>query len=346
MLASTSARRGCDPADANTKTVLNVQTSISEVAALQGVRAQPHSFHAAVIRDGEAGADDVTRVVPRRARLVRVGDAVAGYWLTPAKAHYRFSFRSRRVMEIDLLARLRYQEAPPPPEAARALAIAVAGHAEPNAASAWIELWCPTLDPDEQAQIVTDAAAKRTFWRADAIARLLDVTMNERTVLGLRTVGAIDCDKRQRTLARKQRDRDRKRAARAAASKRRPVSVAKIEPWTEAGLSRATWFRRKKRGSHDGNVAGDETAFVRNVFIRDIADRISLTRRATLRPASAAERVVAMLTANDASVAALIAQTGLPAATLRPILSRLVKRGLVVRPGRGVYRVAPPPASA
>lgn len=333
------ARKGAHPAgrpdDANTKTVVNVQTSIVKTSALQRFRARPHGLPAAVMRDGEAGAENIARVVPRRAQLVRVGNAVAGYWLSPAKAQYRFSFRSRRVREIEFLASLRYQNAPPPPEAARALAIAVAGHSEPNAAIAWINRWCVTLDHDEQEQIITDAATKRRFWRADAIASLLDVTKHERDVLGLRTIGAIDCDKRQRTIARKQRDRDRKRAARAASAKPRSLSLEKAAPWAVAGISRATWYRRKKR-----NVASRKTGSVHNICINSIADVTSLMS-ATSGPATAAARVAALVSGNT-SVASLIEQTGLTAATLRPVLSRLVKRGRLVIVSRGLYRATAP----
>jgi hypothetical protein len=83
--------------------------------------------------------------------------------------------------------------------------------------------------------------------RADALAEWLEVDIALRDRLGLRTIGATDMKKRARTLRRKRKDRENKAAARLEKGARpHSESYAATEPWVEAGMSRATWYRHGK----------------------------------------------------------------------------------------------------
>lgn len=119
-------------------------------------------------------------------------------------------------------------------------------------AVAWSEAHCPALLADRGPKWVdglAEAIQRRPrFRKADELARDLGVTLEERTTLGLRTIGAADRSKRQREADRKAKDRARKKAARAAAGATpRERSLAALKPWEAEGISRRTWERRRAR---------------------------------------------------------------------------------------------------
>jgi hypothetical protein len=91
---------------------------------------------------------------------------------------------------------------------------------------------------------------KRRSYRitADALAESLNVTYAKRQRLGLKTIGATDVPKAQRTKLRKARDRDRKRAEREAnGATPREQSHSRTQPWLAAGFNcRKTWERHGK----------------------------------------------------------------------------------------------------
>jgi hypothetical protein len=52
-------------------------------------------------------------------------------------------------------------------------------------------------------RIIKEAATGRKWMRADALARWLGLTLQQRTRLKIRTIGARDFSKRERTMQRK-----------------------------------------------------------------------------------------------------------------------------------------------
>jgi len=95
--------------------------------------------------------------------------------------------------------------------------------------------------------------------KADAIAAKLMVTDDERVELKLRSIGAHDVDKQERARRRKEcnRQRAKERAARLRAERRamtreaylaqaKAKAAARVKPWEQAGVSRATWYRRAR----------------------------------------------------------------------------------------------------
>src|SRR5438045_741184 len=63
----------------------------------------------------------------------------------------------------------------------------------------WIELWAPWLTAKEQAEMVGAALANPQHWKADNLAWRLRLTAEERRMLGVTTIGAIDENKAART---------------------------------------------------------------------------------------------------------------------------------------------------
>lgn len=117
--------------------------------------------------------------------------------------------------------------------------------------SKWLRLWAPWLTLEEQDQIIASGIATARAWKADQLAWRYRVTVQERDMLGLSTIGAIDRGKAARTKRRKARDRDRKATARAKAgmmarAEYEAQSLERAKPWQQEGISRRTWYRRRK----------------------------------------------------------------------------------------------------
>lgn len=114
----------------------------------------------------------------------------------------------------------------------------------------WIDVWTPWLTAAEQREIVPPILANPQRWKADALAWRLRLTKEERNMLGITTIGAIDESKAARTKRRRALDRQRKEnVRRAKGMKPRKVyegqSVNSAKPWELEGISRRTWYRRR-----------------------------------------------------------------------------------------------------
>lgn len=114
----------------------------------------------------------------------------------------------------------------------------------------WIEVWAPWLTAAEQREIVQPILANPKRWKADALAWLMRLKKDERAMLGITTIGAIDENKAARTKRRRKLDRQRKEnVRRAKGMKPREVyegrSINAAKPWEAEGISRRTWYRRR-----------------------------------------------------------------------------------------------------
>jgi hypothetical protein len=115
----------------------------------------------------------------------------------------------------------------------------------------WLETWAPWLTIAEQRQIVGDALANPQRWKADALAWRLRLTMEQRTMLNITTIGAIDANRAARLKRRKAKDRQRKEQQRRAKGIKprfqyEGQSIANAKPWIAQGISRAQWYRNRK----------------------------------------------------------------------------------------------------
>jgi len=104
---------------------------------------------------------------------------------------------------------------------------------------------------------------------ADECAKMLCVTMAERTALGLHTIGACDISKKERQQLAKElkRERDRTRdeqKRKSAGAKSRESyeadSLSASKPWEAMNMSRRTWYRKGKpvRGTGPSRVVYTE----------------------------------------------------------------------------------------
>jgi hypothetical protein len=83
----------------------------------------------------------------------------------------------------------------------------------------WAKQHAPWLTTADLEQLLADAASKTQIWTADGLAWRLKLTYADRQALKIRTIGAIDVNKRDR-------ERLRKKAARAREQRRRDAMRA------------------------------------------------------------------------------------------------------------------------
>lgn len=130
---------------------------------------------------------------------------------------------------------------------------------------AWAALWCPWLSNAEATATAIRSIANPIKFTADVLAWRLRLTAAERKHLAITTIGAIDQNKAQRAEAQKQRRREAERARRRARGAKARVdyelsSAAAWRPWEAEGISRATWYRRRKAAASGGSVGERELA--------------------------------------------------------------------------------------
>jgi len=239
---------------------------------------------AAVIEANDPVAADSARVVPEGARKVKVGAAVLGY----RKRRGRGSIATIRLREIERIISLRYGPGGCDTDDGGAYAI-LAGHCliprllERHAGradvltmvvdrfTAWCTRYVPELDPGEVVRIAGSAFREPRQFRADSAARLIRLTMAERTAARVSTVGAIDCDAAGRKELSREAHRVRSREhmaekRRAAGARtREEVQANSVAARCRAmGISRATYYRRLKAGQIEAEAPRDTSVAAHN----------------------------------------------------------------------------------
>jgi hypothetical protein len=117
----------------------------------------------------------------------------------------------------------------------------------PEIARQWAMKLMPSLDDDDSLDDLLKEVGTGRRWDADDLARAVGLEDARRARLRIKTIGATDCGKAQR-LTRRKRNRnaaDRARRAKSGATPR-AQSVERAAPWIEAGISRRTYYNRKK----------------------------------------------------------------------------------------------------
>lgn len=127
-----------------------------------------------------------------------------------------------RIAELNRLYRARYgEQLPDTPEGRDAILIA-ANHLMllPGVPQKRLMDWCSTRAPwltiREIEDILSTVAIRPQTWKADSLAWRLKLTYADREALLITTIGAIDCNKRQREARRKLKGKLRDRTRRAA----------------------------------------------------------------------------------------------------------------------------------
>jgi len=144
------------------------------------------------------------------------------------------------------------------------LPISVGPHADvkmPNA----IQTWAPWMQQDEATQLIDHVNRMRIWERkptAKVLGERLGVINHDRERLKLWTIAP--CDMGQKGIAwwRKHKKKERMRRLRELrGAKSQSTSISKTKPWTERGISRATWYRQLETTSCQVklNKGGHET---------------------------------------------------------------------------------------
>jgi hypothetical protein len=131
--------------------------------------------------------------------------------------------------------------------------------------------WCvragmPKFTKDEVGLAAKLAMRRNRLAQADKLATVLDLHDADRHRLAITTIGAVDKTKRQRLAAYKQRKRV-KDLMRKAVKRRAAIKPSRSEwlsgnhhsrtrPWKRAGMSRASWYRRRQNGPLDNYEIG------------------------------------------------------------------------------------------
>lgn len=102
--------------------------------------------------------------------------------------------------------------------------------------SSWLLQCAPWLPISEQERLITEVCECPLRWTADKLGWKLKLTDATRSRLHITTIGAIDCNKEQRSARRSEKKREYDRL-------RRPKVPKTTKPWTVLGISRAKWYR-------------------------------------------------------------------------------------------------------
>ncbi len=127
-----------------------------------------------------------------------------------------------RLAELNRICAARYGDCIPHNDIGRKLALIAAHHLAHLAGHPqrllmrWASLRAPWLTIASVNAILAEVATNPKTWKADTLAKMLDLTMDERQALRITTIGAIDCSKSQREARRRQQKKLRERTRRAA----------------------------------------------------------------------------------------------------------------------------------
>ncbi len=179
-----------------------------------------------------------------------------------ARRHeWQYSRELQRIREIEKLIRHRHGSMIPDPvgtddvDTCLAYLRAVALTPRTQDLVSWSQKWAPWVDQITLQTIAAAGTGRRWMIKADAVARLLSVTMADRTKLGLRTIGACDMSiedrKKQAKASKRERDRNRQEQKRRAEGREdrasyEATSLTRLKPWEAAGMSRAAWYRTQR----------------------------------------------------------------------------------------------------
>lgn len=162
-----------------------------------------------------------------------------------------------RLRELERIFAFRWGATLPDDDAGRDDLLIIAHHivriwGDPDAhVRPWAAIWAPWIGEAECAALIERVSQKPLRWSADKLAWRLGLTSAERDGLRITTIGAIDMNRDQRAKRRKERKRAKAAARRRAggnASRHdyEGNSLTHSKPWEALGMSRRTWYRKRK----------------------------------------------------------------------------------------------------
>ena len=221
-----------------------------------------------------------------------------------------------------------------------------------------LDLWCDRRGPDVSAKLRRDVVRavlpRPRLDNADDCARRLRLSYDERTRLGITTIGAYDANKRERArlykARKKQRDRLRVAAKRADAgalprAQYLATSLSATRPWEAEGISRRTWERRRRHAATvDASVSptsissmlGDGLATRSRIAQRLARTVDGGTAKKASRPDGYTAKRLAQAVETGPQTGELLSHRQLLLAAVTTVRASKA----ATRPGRGPYRAA------
>lgn len=104
-----------------------------------------------------------------------------------------------------------------------------------------------------EAEAMAEAAEMASVWQdADEMANRIRLSLADRDLLKIGTIGAVEVTKRQRKALQKKKRRDRETARRRAKGAKpraeyEAQSISRAKPWEALGISSRTWYRRRAK---------------------------------------------------------------------------------------------------
>lgn len=174
----------------------------------------------------------------------------------------------------------------------------VAQLGDPSAYAVYRVKWFPWMTDQDLAGLIKLINDKPLSWDADELAEELDLDYATRTRLGITTIGATDFPKRQRMKRRQKLKNEARRASRIeAGAVPHAMSAARLKPWLDLGMSRATYFRRQKR--QDGLPTETRETDSRTAALEVVYADSQQARRRPLQKDGTWARAVLALSAGD-----------------------------------------------
>jgi hypothetical protein len=244
-----------------------------------GERARP----AAVIEPDSPDATDAPRVIPLAAKRVMLGKAQLGYWLPEVRRGTPSVVRNVMRSEVETIILNRHNGPCDTDDGGCYAFVAINLLAQANKTAEFLRAWCahwtPNLPAPEAEQIIAEAIQHPRWFKADTVARMLGVKLEERTALGLTTIGAVDCSRAARAEARKERNklkqRERDAAERMAKAANNPAKETAAAACKRLSVSRSTYFKHKKAGT----LAALETA---RLDSKEVLERIGVQKKSLM----------------------------------------------------------------
>jgi hypothetical protein len=157
----------------------------------------------------------------------------------------------------------------------------------------WAALHAPTISTDRVTALASKVAARPIKWSADKLAWRMRLTMEDRTRLGITTIGAFDVGKKDRPewLAahhRKRKADDRRSEGVPTRAEWLANSDTANEWWKAMGMSRRTWYRKGKPMSEAGHGTKPAPEAARGTGLADHIERQRPAEAVPTRTASGA----------------------------------------------------------
>jgi hypothetical protein len=178
-----------------------------------------------------------------------------------------------------------------------------------------IKQWAPWMDEDEIQENIDEVEELQPWQRkplGKTLGRRLNLTYEDRTRLQIKTIRACNISDRAMAIIRKQKKqlRNKRRYTKSRADFLAQNTKSKEKPWTKAGISRATWYRRinqeqaRETGQSQVNLLKAKLSPVSTVELRADANAGLCVRPSTATHAGQTATCVIGLTAGSSREAA------------------------------------------